>query len=46
MQSDLKITKEYLFKEIETGMLVPTIHLQIHRERMKRSIFTDVIIDT
>jgi len=46
MQCDLKITKEYLFKEIETGILVPTISLQIHREGMKRSIVTDAIIDT
>ncbi len=46
MQCDLKITKEYLFKEIETGIVVPTISLQIHREGMKRSIVTDAIIDT
>ncbi len=46
MPCDLKIIKEYLFKEIETGILLPTISLQIHREGMKRSIVTDAIIDT
>lgn len=46
MQCDLEITREYLFKEIEDGILVPTLSLQIHREGMKRSIITDAIIDT
>lgn len=46
MQCDLKITKQYLFKELEDDILVPTISLQIHRDGMKRSIVTDAIIDT
>jgi hypothetical protein len=46
MQCNLKITNEYVFKELEDGILVPTISLQIHRDGMKRSIVTDAIIDT
>lgn len=46
MQCDLEITKKYSFKEIEDGILVPVITLQIYRNGMKRSIITDAIIDT
>ena len=43
---DLKIINEYNFKEIESGIMIPTINLKIHREGMNRSIVTDAIIDT
>lgn len=43
---DLKIVDEYVFKEIESGIMIPAISLKIHREGMNRSIVTDAIIDT
>lgn len=46
VRCDLNITNEYVFKEIESGIMIPTISLQIHREGMNRSIVTDAIIDT
>ncbi len=46
VRCDLNVTNEYVFKEIESGIMIPTISLQIHREGMNRSIVTDAIIDT
>ncbi len=46
VRCDLNITNESVFKEIESGIMIPTISLQIHREGMNRSIVTDAIIDT
>jgi hypothetical protein len=46
LQCNLKITNEHPFREIESGILIPTISLKIHREGMKRSIVSEAIIDT
>jgi len=46
LQCNLKIINEHPFREVESGIYIPTITLQIHREGMKRSIVSDAIIDT
>jgi hypothetical protein len=46
VRCDLKLTNEYDFKEIESGILIPTVPLKIHRQGMNRSIVTEAIIDT
>ncbi|MFW9906797.1 MAG: hypothetical protein ACFFFH_21005 [Candidatus Thorarchaeota archaeon] len=46
VKCDLKIVNEYVFKELESGIMIPSISLKIHRKGMHRSIVTDAIIDT